>query len=106
MDILKNRIAQVQGRSWRIEAILPLVDKSYNMLSRIRSVAEVDSIVVDDKISVIVRCKPEDGQKISGWIESIAAKVISSQEEPVEGEGSEIESAAEEKGPPLLREIR
>lgn len=106
LDLLKNRIAQVQGRSWRIEAVLALVDKSYNMLSRIRSVAEVDSIVVDDKISVIVRCKPEDGQKISGWIESIAAKVISSQEEPVEGEGSEIESAAEEKGPPLLREIR
>jgi len=66
----------------------------------------VDSKVEDDKIRVIIRCKPEDGQKISGWIESIAAKVISSQEEPVEGEGSEIESAAEEKGPPLLRGIR
>jgi GTP-binding protein HflX len=106
LDLLKNRIAQVQGRSWRIEAVLSLVDKSYNMLSRIRSVAEVDSKVVDDKVHVTIRCKPEDGQKISGWIESIAAKVISSQEEPVEGEGSEIESAAEEKGPPLLREIR
>lgn len=106
LDLLKNRIAQVQGRSWRIEAVLALVDKSYNMLSRIRSVAEVDSKVVDDKVHVTIRCKPEDGQKISGWIESIAAKVISSQEEPVEGEGSEIESAAEEKGPPLLREIR
>ena len=106
LDLLKNRIAQVQGRSWRVEAVLPLVDKSYNMLSRIRSVADVDSNVEDDKIRVIVRCKSEDGQKISGWIESIAAKVISSQEEPVEGEGSEIESAAEEKGPPLLRGIR
>ena len=106
LDLLKNRIAQVQGRSWRVEAVLPLVDKSYNMLSRIRSVADVDSNVEDDKIRVIVRCKSEDGQKISGWIESIAAKVISSQEEPVEGEGSESESPAEEKGPPLLREIR
>ena len=106
LDLLKNRIAQVQGRSWRVEAVLPLVDKSYNMLSRIRSVADVDSKVEDDKIRVIIRCKPEDGQKISGWIESIAAKIISSQEEPVEGEGSEIESAAEEKGSPLLREIR
>ena len=106
LDLLKNRIAQVQGRSWRVEAVLPLVDKSYNMLSRIRSVADVDSKVEDDKIRVIIRCKPEDGQKISGWIESIAAKIISSQEEPVEGEGSEIESAAEEKGPPLLRGIR
>jgi GTP-binding protein HflX len=106
LDILKSRIAQVQGRSWRIEAVLPLVDKSYNMLSRIRSVADVDSNVEDDKIRVIVRCKSEDGQKISGWIESIAAKVISSQEEPVEGEGSESESPAEEKGPPLLKRIR
>jgi hypothetical protein len=85
---------------------LPLVDKSYNMLSRIRSTADVDSKVTDDNIHVIIRCKPEDGQKISGWIESIPAKIISSQEEPVGGEGSEIESASEEKGPPLLKGIR
>jgi len=106
LDLLKNRLARVQERSWRIEAVLPLVDKSYNMVSRIRSIADVDSKVEDDKVRVIIRCKPEDGQKISGWIESIAAKVISSQEEPVEGEGSEIESATEEKGAPLLKEIR
>lgn len=103
LDLLKKRIALIQGRSWRIEAVLPLVDKSYNMLSRIRSVADVDSKVVDDKVHVIIRCKPDDGQKISGWIESIPAKVISSQEEPVEGEGLEIESAAEAKGSPLLK---
>jgi GTP-binding protein HflX len=105
LDLIKNRIIQVQGRSRRIEALLPLVDKSYNMLSRIRSIADVDSRVVNDKIHVIIRCKPEDGQKLSGWIESIPAKVISSQEEPVEGEGSEIESALEEKGPPLRKGI-
>jgi len=86
--------------------LLLLVDKSYNMLSRIRSIADVDSKVEDDKIRVTISCKPEDGQKISGWIESIAAKVISSQEESIEGEGSELESAAEEKGSPLLKEIR
>jgi len=106
LDLLRNRIARVQGKSWRIEAVLPLIDKSYNMLSRIRSIADVDSKVEDDKIRVIIRCKPEDDQKISGWIESIPAEVILGQDEPAEGEGSGIESAAEEKGSPLLREIR
>jgi len=106
LDLIKNRIIGVQGRSWRIEALLPLVDKSYNMLSRIRSVADVNSNVADDKIHVIIMCKPEDGQKVSGWIESIPAKVISSQEELVEGDGSEIASASEEKGAPLRKGIR
>jgi len=106
LDLLKIRIARIQGRSWWIQAVFPLVDKSYNLLSRIRSIADVDSKVEDDKIRVIIRCKPEDAQKISGWIESIPAQVISSQEEPVEGEGSELESAAEEMGGPLLKEIR
>jgi GTP-binding protein HflX len=106
LDLLKNRIARVQGRSWRIEAVLPLIDKSYNMLSRVRLIAGVDSKVVGDNIQVVVMCKPGDGQKISGWIESIPAKVILSQEEPAGKEGSETESAAEEKGGPLSSEIR
>jgi GTP-binding protein HflX len=106
LDLLRDRIGRVQGRSWQIVAELPLIDKSYNILSRIRSIADVDSEVTDDKMRVIIGCKPEDGQKISGWIESIPAKVISSQEEPAQGEGSEIGSAAEEKGAPLLKGIR
>ncbi len=106
LNLLKDRIALVQGRSWRVEAVLPLIDKSYNILARVRSIADVDAKVMDDTIRVVVMCKPEDGQKISGWIESIPAKVLSSQEEPVEGEGSEIESASEEKGAPLLKGIR
>ena len=103
LDQLRKRISRVQGRFWRIDAALPLIDKSYNMLSRIRSIADVDSKVVGDEIHVVIMCKPDDDQKISGWIESIPAKVISSQEEQAEGEGPEIEPAAEEKGGPLVQ---
>lgn len=106
LDLLRNRIGRVQGRTWRIEALLPLIDTSYNMLSRVRSIADVDSSVGDNSIHVIVKCKPEDGQKIAGWIESIHAKVVSSQTEAADGGSLEIESTPEEKGAPFLKGIR
>jgi GTP-binding protein HflX len=105
-DSLRKRIGRVQGRYWRIDVVMPLTDKSYNMLSRVRSIAGVNSKVMNDKIHVTVMCKPEDQQKISGWLESLPATVVSSQEEPSERGAYEIEFAGEEKGGPLLKAIR
>ena len=106
LDLLRKRIGLIQGRTYQIEAVLPLLDKSYNMLSRIRSIADVDSKVVADKIRVTIACKPEDRQKISGLIESIDAELISSQEASTEEGGPEVMLAPEEKGGPLLKESR
>lgn len=82
---LRERIVQIQGRSWLIEAELPLIDASYSMLSRISAIASVSSSVKGERLSVEIRSKPEDSQKIVGWLSTISAsKVVSRAIEPEE----------------------
>ena len=64
LDELRERIVKIQGYTCHIEARLPLTDGVYSFLSHLRSTAEVDMKVVHDYVSVSVKCKPEDVEKI------------------------------------------
>ena len=106
LDVLRNRMASVQGRSWQVVAELPMVDKSYSLLSKLRSLGEVESKVGTDRIIAVIKCKPEDAQKITGWLQGASAIIVSSQDIAKQGEEPEIVSPMEEKGAPLAKEYR
>lgn len=90
LDLLRERVLMVQGHSCVIKTDMPLTDAVYGLLSRLRSSAEVSMTVIGRHAEVIVRCKPEDSQKIVGWLNAAGAARITtsseSQEMPPERE--------------------
>jgi GTP-binding protein HflX len=76
LDLLRERILRVQGHTCIIEADLPLTDAVYSLLSRLRSSAEVSMTVISRHAAVIVRCKPEDSERIVGWLNAAGATRI------------------------------
>jgi GTP-binding protein HflX len=81
LDILKERILRVQGHTCVIEAEMPLTDAVYSLLSRLRSSADVSMRVMSRHAAVTVRCKPEDIEKIIGWLSAAGAARITSNAE-------------------------
>ena len=90
LDRLRERILRVQGHTYVIKAEMPLTDAVYSLLSRIRSSSEVSMKIIGRHAAVIVRCKPEDSERIVGWLNVAGAAKITtnaeSQEMPPERE--------------------
>lgn len=84
LDLLRERILRVQGHTCVIEAEMPLTDGVYSLLSRLRSSAEVSMKVIGRHAAVIVRCKPEDSERIVGWLKAAAAEKITTNAETPE----------------------
>lgn len=103
LEILRTRLSLVQGLSWLIDADLPLLDSSYSILSRIRSIAEVVTKTTDSEIKAEIRCKPTDAEKIVGWLGTASASKVISSAEVAE---ALKETPAEPKGAPSSEEVR
>lgn len=83
LDRLRERILRVQGHTCVIKAEMPLTDAVYSLLSRIRSSSEVSMKIIGRHAAVIVRCKPEDSERIVGWLNAAgAAKITTNAESP------------------------
>lgn len=83
LDLLRERILRVQGHTFVIEAEMPLTNAVYSLLSRLRSSAEVSMRVMGRHTAVIVRCKPEDSERIIGWLNAAgASKITNNAESP------------------------
>jgi len=84
LDLLRERILRVQGHTCVIEAETPLTDAVYSLLSRIRSSSEVSMRVIDRHAAVIVRCKPEDSERVVGWLNAAGATKVTINAETLE----------------------
>jgi predicted RNA-binding protein YlqC (UPF0109 family) len=73
LGILKERIASIQDYSSIIEAIVPLTNEAFGFLSRLRTKADVSQIIMKDSVKVVIRCKPEESEKIIGHLRAIGA---------------------------------
>ncbi len=103
LDELKEMIVLVQGRSLMVEGDLPHTDSALALLSRLRSSCSVNESVDDNGIHVVLRCKPEDGQKIIGWMRKAGGKSISSFAEGPSDAGSQNEAvSSRNEGAPLI----
>jgi len=101
LDALRERISIVQDRSCIVEAELPLTNESYGFLSRVRKIAEVSQRVQPNSLEVVIRCKPEDADKVSGWLGNLGANKISRKSESKEAPQTAPVSSGKE-GAPLL----
>lgn len=100
LDELRQRISLVQDRSCVIEAELPLSNESYSLMSRVRKIAEVSEDIDSRSLAVVIRCKPDDVAKISGWIGIIGAKITNTKCEQSEP-SQELPSSKGKEGAPL-----
>ncbi len=100
LDELRQRISLVQDRSCIIEAELPLSNESYSLMSRVRKIAEVSEDIDSRSLAVVIRCKPDDVAKISGWMGIIGAKITNTKCEQTEP-SQELPSSKGKEGAPL-----
>jgi GTP-binding protein HflX len=77
LDSLRQTIALIQRRTCMIDAKLPLTNESYSLLSSLRSSCTIVQYVRGKGIVVSLKCKPEEAQKISGWLAKAGAIEIS-----------------------------
>jgi len=99
LEELKKRISAVQERNCTIEAELPLTDASYSLLSRIRKIADVDQGVSSDVLRATMRCKPEDADKIAGWLGGLGARNVVVRNNPESRPQNETSSSGNEGAP-------
>lgn len=103
LEALRDKMSLVQGLSWLVEADLPLLDSSYSILSRVRSIADVVTRTTDLAIKAEIRCRPTDAEKIIGWLGTASASKVLSRTEVAEVMKG---TPAEAKGPPSSEEAR
>jgi 50S ribosomal subunit-associated GTPase HflX len=101
LSLLKERILRVQGHTFVIVAEMPLTDAVYGLLSRIRSSSEVSMNVVDRHAAVVVRCKPEDSERIVGWLNAAGATRITTNVESPEMPPERETPSSGNEGAPL-----
>ena len=94
VDALLETIASLQRRSCIIEGSLPMLDETFSLLSRLRSSCTINEKVLDRDVHVTVRCKPEDAQKVRGWLERAGGSKISLQIEEPQNDALQNESTS------------
>ncbi len=101
LDILRERILRVQGHTCVIETEMPLTDAVYSLLSRLRSSAEVSMRVTGRHAAVTVRCKPEDSERIVGWLNGAGASKTTVSAESAENPPETEKQSIGNEGAPL-----
>jgi GTP-binding protein HflX len=107
VDNLTEKIAIVQRRSCIVDATMPITDATFSLLSRLRSSCSVTERTRDGYVSVSLKCKPEEAEKISGWLAKAGGSQITVHAETPQTEEVRMEkSPTEAKGPPSDDAIR
>lgn len=100
LETLRERIASIQDYSTTIEAVVPLTNEVFGFLSRLRMKADVSQTILKDSVSVVIRCKPEESEKIIGQLRTIGAIRTELRTRTPDGaDQGEIVSTGSEGGP-------
>lgn len=102
LDVLRDKIVRIQGRSFVIEARMPITDETYGLLSRLRSNAEVTMRVASHDARVIVKCKPEDSEKVIGWLTKVGGVKVIVNPGSTEVDADKKSSSTGSEGGPLI----
>jgi len=103
-DKLRETIGTLQRQTLAIDASLPLTDASLSLLSRLRSSCNVTETYEGKRVRVTVRCKEEDGQRISGWLAKVGATNIDAHPaSPPATSATEENNSSGNEGAPLVR---
>lgn len=102
VDHLTERIASVQKRSCVIDATMPITDSTFSLLSRLRTSCTVSERTQDGHVSISLKCKPDESEKIVGWLTKAGGSQISARSEGQQTEAVRtVEVSNGSEGAPL-----
>jgi len=103
LDSLREVITSLQGHNLVIKAQLPVTDEVLSLLSRLRSTCQVSETFTSSRIEAVIRCKEEDGQKITGWLRKVRAMKVENYRDPLAASTvSEVKTSRGSEGAPLF----
>ncbi len=76
LDLIRERVSEVQGHTQGFEITLPLTDASYSLMSKLHNVAEVSHRIEDGQMRADVWCNPVDADKVRNWLLAAGAKIL------------------------------
>ena len=74
VEQLKDIMSATVDFSEVITVTLPVTDEAYRLISRLHARADIESVVDGERLTVTIRCRPEDRDKIHGWLAPLVIK--------------------------------
>jgi len=74
IEQLKDMMSATIDFSEVITATLPVTDEAYRLISRLHARAEVGTVVDGERLTVTIKCRSEDRDKILGWLAPLIIK--------------------------------
>jgi len=100
---LREMIASLQRRTLVINVQLPISDEALSLLSRIRGTCQVNETFTANSVDAVIKCKEEDGQKITGWLRKAKATKVETHRDPTStSTASETRASRGSEGAPLF----
>ncbi len=101
LDRLRERIAKVRNFDCEISATIPMTNESYSLLSRLRSISEVQEQVVGKSSRIFIRCRREDMDRIIGWLGTVGAMNTTGRSIASNGTSEQARDSTGSEGAPL-----
>jgi GTP-binding protein HflX len=79
LDLIRERISEVQNRTYGINVELPLTDASYSLISRLHKIADIEHNVDDGILSARILCNPLDAEKLTDWLLAAGGRILTPQ---------------------------
>ncbi len=76
LNLIRDRISDVQGHTQGFEILLPLTDASYSLMSKLHNVAEVSHHIENDQLRADIWCNPVDADKVRNWLLAAGAEFL------------------------------
>jgi len=98
LDRILEIVTRVQGRTFTIDAKLPLTNESLSLVSDLHSEADIEQTLEGDLLRVAIKCALGDSKRIIGRIESVGGSSISTRAEASENQNRVYTPPLEIKG--------
>jgi len=100
LDKILQAVIRVQGRSFMIDAKLPLTNESLSLVSNLHNEADIEQAFEGSLLRVTIKCAPDDSKKIIGRIEGVGGSLVSVGTAAYDDQNQVHAPPLETKGPP------
>lgn len=98
---LISAIEAAENRNCVMVATLPMTDSALSLISTLHDSANIEETKMNDHIEIVLRCRMDDVQKLTGRIEAIEGTVLTIHEVPPNGDHACEPPPLEPKGAPF-----
>lgn len=75
LEMIRGMISGAQGHTHGFEALLPLTDASFSLVSKLHNIAEVSHHTDDGLLHAEVWCNPSEADKVRNWLLAAGGKL-------------------------------